>query len=297
MRLGLDVGGSFLKIAGLVDGQVHDLGRTPLPSSGTLEMVAEEAERLVREHRASAVGVGLAGLVRWPDGRFVWGPHLRGADVPFRSILERRLGLPVVVDNDANLAALAEATLGAGRGRRVVLGVMIGTGIGAGLVVDGAIFRGAGFAGEVGHMTMVEDGAACACGMRGCWETVVSGSLLDRAAGQILGSHAGSRELVAAAESGDWQARAALKAAGRWLGTGVGNLVLMLDPEVVVIGGAVSAAGDWLLEPARRWITSNMSGTGHRPSVPLVASEFGVLAGAVGAALATEAYPMSENDG
>lgn len=288
MRLGLDVGGSFLKIAGIEAGQVIDLGRRPLPQTGALEMVAAEAEQLVRRHRTTAVGVGLAGLVRFPEGRFVWGPHLAGQDVAFRSSLEARLDRPVVVDNDANLAALAESVLGAGRGCDPVLTVALGTGIGAGLVVGGSIYRGAGFAGEVGHMGMVEAGERCACGLRGCWETVVSGGQLDRVAAGMLGAGATTPDLVALARRDDRQAVEAIEAAGDWLGRGVAALAMMLDPEIVVIAGAVSAAAGFLLEPARRSIAARVPGHGRHRSVRLVASEFGGLAGAVGAALATQ---------
>lgn len=288
MRLGLDVGGSFLKIAGIEAEQVLDLGRRPLPETGALEMVAGEAERLVRRHQATAVGVGLAGLVRFPEGRFVWGPHLAGEDIPFRSSLEQRLGCPVLVDNDANLAALAESVLGAGQGSDPVLTVALGTGIGAGLVIGGTIYRGAGFAGEAGHMAMVEAGEACACGLRGCWETVVSGGQLDRVARALLGTDARTPDLVELARTGDRRAVLALEAAGDWLGRGVAALVMMLDPEVVVIAGAVSAAGDLLFEPARRSIAAAVPGHGRHRSVRLVGSKFGGLAGAVGAALATQ---------
>jgi glucokinase len=288
MRLGLDVGGSFLKIAGIEAGQVLDLGRRPLPAVGALDLVAAEAEQLVGRYRPTAVGVGLAGLVRHPEGRFVWGPHLAGRDVPFRSSLEARLSCPVVVDNDANLAALAESTLGAGRGYDPVLTVVLGTGIGAGLVVGGAIYRGAGFAGEVGHMAMVGAGEPCACGLAGCWETVVSGGQLDRVAEEMLGTDARAPDLVALAGTGDRRAVEAVEAAGEWLGRGVAALVMMLDPEVVVVAGAVSAAGDLLLEPARRSIVSAVPGHGRHRSVRLAQSEFGSLAGAVGAALATQ---------
>lgn len=288
MRLGLDAGGSFLKIAGIEAGRVLDLGRRPLPAGGGLEVVAAEVEQLVDRYRPEAVGVGLAGLVRVPEGRFVWGPHLAGEDVPLRSSLEQRLGCRVVVDNDANLAALAESVLGAGRGCDPVLTVVLGTGIGAGLVVGGAIYRGAGLAGEIGHMAMVEPGEVCACGLAGCWETVVSGGQLDRVAKEMLGGDAGAPDLVELAGTGGRRALAALETAGDWLGRGVAALVMMLDPEVVVVAGGASAAGDLLLEPARRSIASLVPGHGRHRSVRLVQSVFGGLAGAVGAALATQ---------
>jgi glucokinase len=173
-----------------------------------------------------------------------------------------------------------------------------GTGIGAGIVADGALYRGASFAGEVGHMIMAPEGRRCACGQRGCWETLVSGSRLDRLAAELLaaapdgtlarlvaGETPTGRHLVAAAEAGDAAARSVLAEAGRWLGRGVANLVAVLDPEVVVVGGAVAQAGDLLLEPARSQIPSVLEGSAHRPPVSLLPAALGPSAGAVGAAL------------
>lgn len=297
--IGLDVGGTFLK-AVVHDGSGVESETTErLPPSGVFEYVAAVGQSLVEQTGATAVGVGLAGLVQWPDGRFVWGPHMADGDTPFRERLELQLGLPVLVDNDANLAAYAEATTGAAMGVRSVMMLMFGTGIGAGFILDGRIERGRSFAGEVGHMTMVPDGSLCACGRRGCWETVISGEVLDRIAndllrqapdgpiGRMVGDGvADASHLTRAAELGDPAARAVLADAGTWLGRGVANLIMVLDPEVIVVGGAVVSAGTWLLDPARRAIASHVSGAAHRPATPVVEAHHGRLAGAVGAALA-----------
>lgn len=297
--VGLDVGGTFLK-AVVHDGDavVNDATQR-LPTTRVFDHVVGVAGDLARRTGASAIGVGLAGLVQWPEGRFVWGPHMPDGGTPLRERLEAELLLPVIVDNDANFSAYAEMRAGAGTGVSSLLMLMFGTGIGAGLVADGRIYRGRSFAGEVGHMTMVPDGALCACGRRGCWETVISGEVLDRRVRSLVehapdgpiaalvgdgvadGSH-----LTVAAEQGDPASRAVLADAGTWLGRGVANLIMVLDPEIVVLGGAVVRAGSWLLDPARRAIASHVSGSAHRSSTPVVEAHHGRLAGAFGAALA-----------
>jgi glucokinase len=237
-------------------------------------------------------------LVRWPAGEFVWGPHVSGLGVRYRDLLAISLGVPVMVDNDANLAAFAEAMAGAGQGYVHVLALTFGTGIGGGMVFDGEIYRGRGFAGEMGHMTMQPDGLLCACGRRGCWETLVSGGRLDQLALDLVsqtpdgpvarlaaGTTPAAGHLSAAAEAGDPAARSILAEAGDWLGRGVANLMAVLDPEVVVVGGAVAQAKGWLLDPARMAIASHLTGFAYRDPAPLVEARFGRLSGAVGAAL------------
>ncbi len=296
---GLDVGGTYLKTVVLEDGRVVESSRHhEVPHNDVLGFVESAAADLVGRHGVEAVGVGVAGLVSWPGGEFVWGPHVAGRDVPYKAELERRLGLPVVVDNDANLAALTEAVAGAGRGHDPVLMLTFGTGIGGGLVVGGNIYRGRSFAGEFGHMTMVPDGPACACGGRGCWETVVSGAVLDAAARSMVrddptgpvaraahGSPPGGVHLLEAAVGGDEGARQVFDTAGRWLGRGLVNLMVALDPEVIVVGGAMADAGDLVLEPARAQIAETLPGIGHRRVPPVVTADHGPLAGAVGAAI------------
>jgi glucokinase len=208
-------------------------------------------------------------------------------------------GVPVVVDNDANLAALAEARLGAGTGYRMVLFVGLGTGIGGGLVIGGRVERGRGFLGELGHLTLDPSGPLCACGRRGCWEALVSGTALGRDAAALAAAHplgavartaAGTgprgEHLEAAAASGDPAARSRLEAAGIWLGRGLANLVAALDPNVIVVGGAAAGAGEALLGPARAALADWVEGRGYRAPTPVVSARFGPQAGLVGAALA-----------
>ena len=231
---------------------------------------------------ALAVGVGVAGLVDHAAGRVDWMPHRPGS-AAIAEVVGARSGLPVVVDNDANTAALAEATAGAGAGYRLVLVVTVGTGIGGGLVVDGSIERGRGHLGEIGHMSMDPDGERCPCGAIGCWEVAASGRALDSGAAGL--GLADGAALMAAAAGGDAAAGRVVGEVAAAFGRGLGNLVAILDPDVIVVGGGVVAAGEAFLSPARRTLAAAVSGGSHRRPTPVVAARFGPAAGIVGAAL------------
>lgn len=296
--VGIDVGGTFIKgVRWGTSLQAERQVLKPEDPSGWMLAVRELIVELMTSETVG-VGVGLAGLVRWPEGEFVWGPHVAGDSLAVRAILEDALDLSVVVDNDANCAALAEAKIGAGGGARDFVLLTFGTGIGAGLIANGKIYRGASFAGEAGHMTMVPGGELCACGRRGCWETLVSGRGLDREAailaelepdGELVKVAGGQTpkglHLALAAEAGDSSARSVLAEAGGWLGRGVANIVVLLDPELIVVGGAAAQAGQWLLEPARQELDRVLEGARFRKAPPLVTASAGPLAGAIGAAL------------
>jgi glucokinase len=249
----------------------------------------------------AAVGVGAAGLIDG-DGALRVAPNLPGLiDVPLRRELEAALGVPVVVDNDANCAAWAEARAGAAIGAAEAVVVTLGTGIGAGLIVGGRLRRGAhGFAGEVGHMVVDPDGPPCPCGRRGCWERYASGSGLGRlardvaevrGASELLALAGGDPEAVrgehvtAAAHHGDPVALEILRQFGWWVAVGLANLANLLDPEVAVIGGGLVEAGPLLLDPVRAAYHELLYGDEHRPAMRIVEARFGAEAGALGAAL------------
>ncbi len=288
MRLGFDVGGSAVKAVALDDG-FHDLGTWPMPSGERTSFVMEICDRLVTEHRPQSLGVGLAGLVTWPRGAFVWGPHLQTLEMS-QDQLTRRYEIPVVVDNDANMAALAEAKEGAGRRHDSVLAVMLGSGIGAGYFNNGELRRGGSFAGEVGHLKLRDNGIACVCGSTGCWETLVSARIMDECARDLSGAavESGPGWLGRAAAGGQKNAIEVITRLGRELGDGLIQLILVLDPAVVVIGGAGAEAGPGLLEAAREKIAADLPGATHRSLPELANSVFGRLAGAVGAAIASQ---------
>ena len=186
--IGVDIGGTKV-LAGVVDrdGSVLALVRRDTPNRSSAPGVVEDTivdavEELRSSYDVSAVGVGAAGFVDL-HGSVLFAPHLSWRDEPLQQVLARRLGLPVVVDNDANTAAHAEMLFGAGRGYRHALLVTLGTGIGGAIVMDGRVLRGAhGLAGEFGHMQVVPGGRPCECGQVGCWEQYCSGKALARAA-------------------------------------------------------------------------------------------------------------------
>lgn len=247
------------------------------------------------------VGIGAAGQVDLA-GVLRYAPNLPGViELPVADELGPRVGRPVVVDNDANAATVAEARLGAARGAASAVLVTLGTGIGAGLIVDGGLYRGAaGMAGEPGHMVVDPGGPPCPCGRRGCWERFASGSGLGRlardaaAAGhadRVVELAGGDAEAVRgehvtrAALEGDTDAAEVLRQFAWWVALGVANLVNVLDPEVVVIGGGLAQAGDLLLGPVRSAYTGLVLAPDHRPPVRLATAELGSEAGAIGAAL------------
>jgi glucokinase len=232
----------------------------------------------------------------------MFSPHLAWRNEPLRARVADRIRLPVVVDNDANTSALGESRFGAGAGHRFVLCVTLGTGIGGAFVVDGRVFRGAnGMAGEFGHSQVVENGHRCPCGNRGCWEQYASGNALEREARELVVRHSPMahrlRELCGgdpslltgpmitdAARAGDPLSVELIADVGRWLGVGLAGLVAAFDPNVVIVGGGVSAAGDLLLEPTRTAMQRHLVGRGYRPDPPVLEAVLGPSAGFVGAA-------------
>ncbi len=314
--VGLDLGGT--KLLGLALDPDHAGAepvaeeRVPTPdgTDAVLDALAELAAQLrtqVHEDTGRdvrAVGLGAPGLVD-RAGTFRYGPNLPGVEgVALGAELGERLSLPVVVDNDATCAAWGEHERGAARGRNHALCITLGTGIGAGVTVKGEVLRGAyGFAGEPGHMVVDADGPECPCGRQGCWETYASGTGLGRLArvavergdvstdagfvaeaGGALDAVTGEH-VVAAARAGDAAALKVLDEYGDWVGLGLANLVNLLDSEVVVLGGGVSADADLFLDRARAQVRERSLGGAHRPRVPIVAARLGGRAGAVGAAL------------
>jgi len=255
-----------------------------------------------RRYDVAAVGVGAAGFVDATRSVVMFSPHLSWRREPLRDALTNRLRLPVVVDNDANAAALAESHFGAGAGHRYVLCVTLGTGIGGALVLDNRVFRGAnGMAGEFGHMQVVPNGHRCECGNRGCWEQYASGNALVRDARELVAADSPVarhlRDLVGgdpskltgpqitqAARDGDPLSIELLADVGQWLGVGLAGVAAAFDPSCIIVGGGVSAAGDLLLEPTRQAFSRSLTGRGHRTEPPILAAALGPDAGFIGAA-------------
>jgi glucokinase len=306
LTVGVDVGGT--KIAGgVVDesGRILATARRVSPATDR-EAIERNIENLVAalrvDHDVVAVGVGAAGFVDSARSVVMFAPNLAWRDEPLRESLEKRIGLPVVVENDANAAAWGEFTFGAGEDATDSLLVTVGTGVGGGIVLNGELHRGAfGVAAEIGHLRVVPGGRLCGCGNRGCWEQYASGTalvkdareqaregsliartLLDRAGGDV--DKITGPLITQAAREGDDFAREQLATLGRWLGEGIASLAAVLDPAVVVLGGGVSEAGDLLLEPVRAHFRANLTGRHYRPELEIRAAKLGNRAGMIGAA-------------
>ena len=292
--IGVDVGGTKVVAAEVsAEGEVLQVARRMTPGRRVeVELVEDALTQAVEEvaagRRVAGVGLAAAGFVD-------------AAGEQVRARLTERWQVPVFLDNDANCAARAETAYGAAVGARDALVVTLGTGIGGAVVLGRQLHRGRnGMAGEFGHMQVVPDGRDCECGGRGCWEQYSSGNALVRlaraalespgAGGVLLDLADGDPALVdgpmvtEAAAQGDQVALQAFASVGRWLGTGVANLVAAFDPEVVVVGGGVSAAGDLLLEPARAELARSLVGAADRVVPPVIRAAHGPEAGAVGAA-------------
>jgi glucokinase len=306
LTCGVDVGGTKI-LGGVVDerGTVVEERRVDSPATD-VEAIETAISGLVTDlatrHTIEAVGVGAAGYIDKSRSVVMFAPNLAWRDLELRAELEKRVRLPVVVENDANAAAWGEFRHGAGEDVDDLLLVTVGTGIGGGVVLDGRLHRGAfGVGGEIGHIRVVPNGVRCGCGNRGCLESYGSGTAMVRearaaaASGSLL-----ARDLLdlaggdpaaitgpmvtACAQGGDPFAIEQLTTIGTWLGEGIASLAAVLDPAVIVIGGGVSAAGDLLLDPIRTAFAHQLTGRGHRPLAEVRPAELGNRAGLIGAA-------------
>lgn len=306
LTIGVDVGGTKLA-AGLVDerGRVVERLVRPTPAASprlTARAVGEAVGELSAGRRVEAVGVGAAGLVDEARASVLFAPNLAWRNEPLRAAVADMVGLPVIVENDANATAWGEARFGAGRGVEHLVLITVGTGIGAGIVLGGELYRGRwGLAGEPGHYRVVPDGRLCGCGNRGCWEQYASGSALaaearefarrsPEAAARLLQLGAGQPEGISgpqvtqAAREGDPAALRCFEIVGGWLGQGLADLAAILDPACFVIGGGVAEAGDLLLAPARAAYDKSVAGGRVRRRAEITPAELGAEAGLVGAA-------------
>jgi glucokinase len=301
--VGVDVGGTSLRAVTIGASETVARGlrmERPDRADEIVAAVARLATELVPEGVA-AVGVGCAGLVD-QSGVVRKSPNIAAfVEFPLRERLSAALGVPVVVDNDANAAAFAEVTSGAAVGVSNGVFVAFGTGIGAAVISEGGLARGEhGFAGEVGHIRIVPDGPQCACGRRGCWEQMASGTALARLArstaatggAEAIRAAAGgvvdairSEHVAASARDGDPAALGLLNEVARWVAVGVEALVLTLDPGVVVIGGGLVEIGPAFFEAVTLEIEATMLERDHRPAPAVVRAAHGDIAGALGAAM------------
>lgn len=307
--VGVDLGGSKVA-AGLVSSQGRTLPqrREPTRSAQGVEAVMDQVARMVGQCTQSAadevsgvlgVGIGVAGTTDRERGVTLLASNLGWENVPIRRLIADRVDLPIFVESDANLAALGELTFGAGKGFDDFVFVTVGTGIGAGIVLEGRLYRGvSGAAGELGHITLEPGGPECGCGNRGCLEALASGAAIARQAVERIRKGTASRieELVdgdledvtasvvaKAARASDPLALELLEKAGEHLGVGLAIYVNLLNPGGIVIGGGVTAAQELLFRPMRAALERHALPR-NLQSVQVVSSQLGDDAGLVGAA-------------
>jgi predicted NBD/HSP70 family sugar kinase len=259
---------------------------------GEVRGLASQAMREAGLPRARLQGVGVAvpGLVDHATGTCVLAPNLKWFDVPIGAVLLRQLGTPAIVRNITQAGAVAEGHLGAARDARSFVWVYVGSGIGAAIVIDGRVYYGKdGYSGELGHCAVTEAGVTCGCGRKGCLETVASGTAIETAARGVLATTRSSRTsseldahaVAVAARAGNAAARRILARAGGYLGIGISYLLNLLNPEMVVLGGRVIQAGEFLMDPIRASIARHAI---RSEGIPVVASTVGddiMLRGAV----------------
>jgi glucokinase len=303
--VGIDIGGT--KIAGaLVNeaGQILRDLKVPTPANDPAALqtaVVKMVEELRSGEQVSAVGVAAAGFIDANQAVVYYAPNLSWRNEPLKEKLEAELGLPVVIENDANAAGWAEYRFGAGAGYHHMMMLTIGTGVGGAIVANGELFRGGfGIGAELGHMNFIPKGKLCGCGQHGCLEQYGSGTALLNSAKELVasGSEEAKRlkelsesvaeltgnEVYKAIQEGDPGALRLLTELGSNLGLAVASLVAVLDPEIVVIGGGVSAAGELLLEPIRAAYLEHLPARGFRPELKIVGAQLHNDAGVVGAA-------------
>jgi glucokinase len=290
-HIGLDLGATNLKWVVLEEGaggwRCLNRGQDPTNAAdGADAVIARMADRVNHVRQAwpgvGTVGVGVPGLFDAASGVTSFLPNLGPdwVDLPLGHRLDERLGLPIRLINDARAFGLAELRLGAGRGCSTMVGLTLGSGVGGVVVVDGRVHFGhGGTGGEVGHQTLMPDGPPCTCGNRGCLEAFARADAVARACGTST-----AEDAVAAAKSGDPAALAGLEQIGSWLGIGIANLIVVLTPDRIVLGGGVAGASDLLLEPIRSEVRRRVRVT-DLGAVEIVTAQLGTWAGAMGAGI------------
>ncbi|SER37350.1 ROK family protein [Corynebacterium cystitidis] len=302
LTVGFDIGGTNTRASVVTHtGAIIDQAsvRTPETARDMEEAIVKLTEDLRSRHEIAAVGVAAAGFLD-PDREIIrFAPHLPWRnDAPVRQILQDSIGLPVSLEHDANAAAWGEYRFGAARDLETWVFFAVGTGIGATLMHRGEIYRGSfGTAPEFGHITVVPGGRVCSCGKQGCLERYASGTaLLDTAIHiatqgcyedtslyrRVVGKRATGDDVMQAARNGDKLGLATVANFAGWLGQGLSIVADVLDPELIVLGGGVSADADMFLPKTKEQLAANIVGSGYRPLPRVVVAELGPAAGMIG---------------
>lgn len=292
MRLAaaVDIGGTSTKI-GIVGDEGHVVERASIPTGAAgdplplMEAIVSTLRPMLDALAAKGteplgIGVSVAGFLDAGRSMMIENANLRAlCGFPLRPAFEERFALDCRLEVDSNAAALAEYRFGGGQGAHRLLGVTLGTGLGGGVIVDGALLRYTGqCAGDVGHIILDPDGPPCTCGARGCLEAMVSSATLSgRAGGRLV------RDVITSARAGDQESVTALAETGWWLGLGLASLSPLFAPDAIVVGGGIAAAGELLLEPTRASYQEHAA-PDHGRRVRIIGSQFHGWEGLVGAA-------------
>lgn len=285
--IGVDLGGTKIATGSIdAEGRVHERRevKTPTASQGELLEAIVRAIEPLADERLEAVGFGIPSVIDRSTGRALGSTNIPLKDVALAEVVQERFGVPAVVENDGNLAALAEWKLGAGRGLDDLVMLTLGTGVGGGLVLGGSLYRGIA---ELGHVVIVADGPPCPgrCNGRGHLEVFATGNAADRAAEKLWGEGANAELLVGRAREGDAAALEALSAIGHLLGAAIGSFVNMFAPEVVIVGGGFGLAAFEFLVPSALEIARRETVEPDALPVRIVSGELGSDAGLIGAGL------------
>jgi glucokinase len=285
--IGVDLGGTKIATGSIdADGALHEQHEVPTPTESQealIEAIAEAIEPLVNE-QVAAIGFGIPSVIDRSTGRTVGSVNIPLQDVALTELTQERFGVPAVVENDANVAALAEWKLGAGRCANDLVMLTLGTGVGGGLVLGGSFYRGIA---ELGHVVVVADGPPCQgrCNGRGHLDAVASGNAADRAAEKLWGEGANAELLVGRAGEGDPAALEALAGIGHLLGAAIGSFVTIFGPELVIVGGGFGMAAFEFLVPSALEIARRETVEPDALPVRIVSADLGSEAGLIGAGL------------
>ncbi|MFI9105270.1 ROK family glucokinase [Streptomyces fildesensis] len=305
LTIGVDIGGTKIA-AGVVDedGSILETCKVPTPATpeAVVDAIADAVRKVSTGHEVDAVGIGAAGYVDDKRATVLFAPNINWRHEALKDKVEQRVGLSVIVENDANAAAWGEYKFGAGQGHDDVVCITLGTGLGGGIIIGGKLHRGRfGVAGEFGHVRMVPDGLLCGCGSQGCWEQYASGRALVRYAKQRAAATPENAELLLslgdgnpdtiegkhiseAARGGDPVAIDSFRELARWAGAGLADLASLFDPSAFIVGGGVSDEGELVLDPIRKSFRRWLVGGQYRPHAQVLAAQLGGKAGLVGAA-------------
>jgi len=291
MTIGIDIGGTNTKGVLMKGNKVIARKKVLTKSKSNKKIILAQLFECInylikKGGRINGIGIGAAGPIDFKEKKILNPPNVIGLkNLYLAKIVQKKFKTKTILDNDVNCLVLVEAILGAAKGKSLVVGLGIGTGVGGGIVLNKELFYGAnGSAGEIGHMIIQQNGRQCRCGNKGCLETYVNEKGIRKTAKEFFAKEIDSITLFEMAKKGDKKAIKVWEITGKYLGIGLANLVNVLNPDIIVIGGGIAGAGEFLLGPARKEMKKNILSSLAR-NTPVVHAKLGEYSGAIGAGL------------